>query len=462
MKGQVMDRGYTLNELWAAAQRRARPGLIAFGAAVVLGAILVAMQPNEYRAQATIILEPYRAHPEMVLPAVTTLMEDRLRIARQQLLSRPVLEKVVVAQNLYPAIREKNGIDAAIENLRRHLEVHPDGESAVIVGFRTSDADKAAPVVQAVADGYVQANADLRMGQAQRVLDIIQEEIAGVSQKLADADARVKEFKRVHDGELPEQLDANLRDADRTTHLLDTTQGYLRGLQTRLSSFPSNPTSPEVERLGAIESDLVRQLTHAQSIFTHDHPEPQRLQRELDNLRSLKQRAVSQLKDSNREKDDVRRDIARAQAEVAGLEGRIKQAKERAAAAAKWGSELGILERDRDLLREKYRSLMSRKVEGEVSLGLEAKSAPLATRVVDPPTTPVTPFAPDRMKLMLVVLALAAGFAVGTGVLLESKDSSIRSPVQAREQLDVPLLAVLPPLKSSKRSEGLRAVRRPD
>jgi uncharacterized protein involved in exopolysaccharide biosynthesis len=145
--------------------------------------------------------------------------------------------------------------------------------------------------------------------------------------------------------------------------------------------------------------------------------------------------------------------MARTQAEIAGLEARIKQARDKAAAASKWGGELAILERDRDLLREKYRSLMSRKVEGEVSLGLEAKSAPLATRVVDPPTLPTTPFAPDRMKLMLVVLALAAGMAVGTGVLLESKDASLRTPIQAREQLGVPLLAVVPPLKSSgKRS----------
>lgn len=455
-----MDRGYTLNELWAAAHRRARPGLVAFGATVVLGAIIVAMQPNEYRAQATIILEPYRAHAELIVPAVNTLLEDRLRVARQQLLSRPVLEKVVTSQNLYPELREKRGMDAAIENLRRHLEVHPDGESAVIVGFRTDDASKAAPVVQAVADGFVQANAALRTGQAQRVLDIIQDEITNVSQKLSEADARVKEFRRAHDGELPEQLDANLRDADRTNHLLDTAQGYVRGLQGRLAALPSNPTSPEVERLAAIESDLVRQLTHAQSIFTADHPEPQRLGRELENLRELKRQAVASLRDASREKDQIRQEIARAQADAAALEARIKSARERAGNAAKWGAELAILERDRDLLRDKYRSLMSRKVEGEVALGLETKSAPLATHVVDPPSTPLAPFAPDRMKLMLVVLALAAGLAIGTGALLESKDSTIRTPLQAREQLDVPLLAVLPPLKAVK--GGLRSVRQPE
>jgi succinoglycan biosynthesis transport protein ExoP len=451
MRGESMERGYTLDELWAATHRRARVGLLAFGGVVILGAILVASLPSEYRAEATIIVEPYRPHAEMVVSSVTTLMEDRLRIARQQLLSRTVLEKVVVEQNLYPEMRAKLGVEAAIDQLRRHVEVHPDGETAVVVAFRTADKDKAAPVVQAIADGFVRANADLRTGQARRVLDIIQDELASVSKQVEGAEARLRSFRTAHDGELPEQLESNLHEADRMTHLLDGTQGYMHTLDTRLAAMPLTPTSPEVERIAAVESDLVRQLSHAQSMFTPDHPEPQRLARELQNMREQKAKAIDRLRDQRAEREQVRREMARAKADASAIEAGIKTVRARAEAAAMWGTDLTVMERDRDMLRDKYKSLMSRKVEGEVSLNLEEKSAPLATNVVDPPSVPGAPAAPDRMKLMLVVLALAAGMAVGVGAFLEAKDVSVRTPAQARQQLGVPLLAVVPSLRANKR-----------
>ncbi|MFI5246423.1 MAG: chain-length determining protein, partial [Gemmatimonadales bacterium] len=109
-------------------------------------------------------------------------------------------------------------------------------------------------------------------------------------------------------------------------------------------------------------------------------------------------------------------------------------------------------ERDRDLLRDKFKSLNSRRVEGEVSLGLEQREASDATRIVGPPVAPTMPAAPDRLKLFLVVLALGLAAAVGTGVLLESKDASVRTPAQARTHVGVPLLAVVPSLQAGKRS----------
>lgn len=437
------ERGYTVEELWAAVRRRTRVALVAAGAVVVIGTMIVAGLPDEWRAEATVIVEPYRPHAELVTPAVTVPMEDRLRVARQQLLAGPLLERVVREHDLYAKVRAEYGMAAAVSRLRTHLEVHPDGEGAVVVAFRTPERSLAAPVVASIAEGFVQANARLRTDQATRVLDIIDGELAAVREQLEGQEAKVRDFRIAHDGELPEQVESNLREAERATRLLDGTLAHIRDLHRRRALVPTVSRSPEIARLSEIESDLMRQLNHARSVYAEGHPEPQRLERELEGLAVLKASASGQADAAARERNGIARELVRAEQDIKALETRIADARAKAGAAAKWGASLAVLERDRDLLREKYRSLLSRKVESEVALALEEKSAPAATRIVSPPTQPAVPFAPDRVGLLLVVLALAAGAGIGAGVLFESRDGSVRTPAQARA-LGLPVVGVLP------------------
>lgn len=447
--GVDTERGYTVEELWAAVRRRARVAFLAAAVVAVVGVIVVSTLPNEWRAEATVVLEPYRPHAELVTSAVTPLLEDRLRVARQQLLAGPLLEKVVLQHDLYPEVRKAHGLRAGVDRLRAHLEVHPDGESAVVVAFRTRQRDLAAPVVASVARGFVDANASLRTGQATRVLGVIEGELSKVSKQLEGQETKVREFRLAHDGELPEQVESNLREAERATRILDSTLIHVRDLQRRRALIPRVATSPELVRLREIESDLARQLNHARAVYADGHPEPQRLARELEGIEKLQAVAMTQADAANRERASIARELAQAERETKQLQESIASARDRAQAASKWAPALTVLERDRDLLREKYRSLMSRKVESEVALELEVQSAPLATHVISPASAPAVPFAPDRTRLFLVVVALSIGAGVMLGMLFESRDGSLRTPSQARA-LGVPVLGVLPSIDRGK------------
>ncbi len=447
-------RGYTIDELLQAARRQLRSSLAAAGGLFLACLVAIALTPDEYRAEATIVLEPYRPHAELVTPAATTMLEERLRIARQQLLATPRLSTVVTSLNLFPEVVASSGIDAAVERLKRHLEVRPDGDGAVVVGYRTGRRDEAAAVVRAVAEGFVAANAELRIGQASRLLGVLTEELRAVSEKLAVQEERVRAFRLLHDGELPEQVEANLREAERASHLLEAAQMWQRDVQRRRALMPQTPTSAEVERLAAMQNDLHRQLNHAKAQYFGEHPEIVRLQRELDGLAALKDEARSRADGDIQSRESLAREARKSQREIAVHEAVAAAARDRAASAARWASEISLLERDRDLLREKYRSLVSRRVESEIALGLERVAAPLATRIVDPPTNPTHPVAPDRLRLSLVALAAALAAGLAFGAWREGADPSLRSPAEVRRELQLPLLAVIPGLEvsSSKRS----------
>lgn len=445
-----MDRGYTVAELWAAARRRAMAALVVFAAVLGIGVVVVAALPNEYRAEATIVLEPHRPHPELITLADTTLLEDRLRMARQQLLARPLLSQIVQEFDLYPDVRKASGDGAAVALLRKDIEVRPDGESAVVVAYRTRIKEKAAPVVASLAHGFALANAEVRTGHARRVLDVLEEELAQVGAKLEEQETQIREYRLAHDGELPEQVESNIREADSANRLLETLNYHIRDLERRRAELVPISDDPEVRRLAAIEADLIRALNHAHAVFDEGHPEPTRLQRELDGLVELKAQAEARVARQRRERDTIGRDIAAARAEAKVLSERIEQARARAAAGARRAAEMAVMERDRTLSREKYRSLMSRRVESEVALWLEERTGTDATRIVDPPAEPSGPSAPDRPRLLLVVLALAAGLGVGVGMFLESRDTTLRTPAQARARLGVPLLGTLPSVRGRR------------
>jgi succinoglycan biosynthesis transport protein ExoP len=439
-------RGYTPQELVQAIRRRLRLALSVAGGVLAAAAVAIMLTPDEYRAEATLILEPFRPHAELVTPAVTTLLEDRLRVARQELLASPHLAAVVSRLGLFPDLVKAKGVEAAVDRLRRRLEVRPEGDSAIVVAYRTDRRADAAAVVAAVAEGYVRANSELRVGQARRVFERLGSQLENVAQQLEVEERSVRAFRVQHDGELPEQVEGNLREAERATHRLEAAELWRRTLEDRLASAPRRATSAEVERLRVVESDLLRQLNHARALFGESHPEPVRLARELEGARTLAEAAQGRVEATGSDRAGLVRELRDTKAEATKLAREATAARDRAAAGARWATELSVLERRRDLLREKYRSLLSRHVEAELALGLEEQAAPLATHVVSPPAAPSGPVAPDRAHLLLVALLVALALGGAAGVWAESQDESLRSPGDVRTRLGLPLLAVVPEL----------------
>jgi len=450
------EAGISLSDVGVALRRRRWPALALF--VLLLGGAVAALrlQPDEFRSESTLLLEPYRPHPELVTPAVTTLLEERLRVARQQLLSGPNLMRVVREQRpLRPVAGWESASTtdplsepASVAALRKRLEVRPDGESAVIVAYRTPQRDEAAPVLDAVVRGFVEANAALRVSQAQRVVQVLDGELHRVRASLDGAESQVASYRRAHDGELPDQLEANLREAERHTRLMDGAQLWLRELERRRSSLPLQATSAELERVGVARDDLTRQLNHALSVYAGEHPEPVRLGRELEGVRSWESDASARAAANMPGIAQLAAERRRTQGEVAQLSSRVRSAAARARAAAGHATTLASLERERDVLRAQYQAVAARRSEAEVALGLERLAAPHATAVVDPASEPLLPAGPDRLRLSLVALLLALVLSTALAVWLEARDRTVRSAAQLRRSVPVPVLAVVPDLRA--------------
>ncbi|WNG48229.1 chain-length determining protein [Archangium minus] len=441
-----MERGMTADQVLKALWRRkVLVGAIVLGAFAV-GAAIVLSQQSVYEATAVVRVQPQRPGEEMVQRTVSELVEQRLLTVRQELMARPVLQRAIEEMNLYPEIVSEAGMEAAVNRMRKDLTVRVEGESAFELTYAHTDPNVAAQVANRLPQLFSEQALKSRQEQAARATKLFEDEIVALSKSVTEWEKKIAQFKVDHIGELPEQLEMNMRGLERVGALLQTKSEELRVAEARRSDLARarNAADSEAGRLEAAEHSLTQGLVAARSSWTADHPEVKRLSQELNEMRERRKDAESRQWAERQERARVSELIATIQKEIEGLHQQAKGYQERLDRTPQWAHELGVLNRDYEIARAKYQSVVSRRVEAELAQDLEVKSAESLFNVVSPAGVPVAAARPDRMSGLLISFLIALGLGVLVGVVLEMRDDSIRDTQELRDRLPLPVLAVVP------------------
>src|SRR5690606_36863419 len=105
-----------------------------------------------------------------------------------------------------------------------------------------------------------------------------------------------------------------------------------------------------------------------------------------------------------------------------------------------------------DGVREKYRTLLSWKVEAEIAQDLERRQKGSLFRVVEPALPPSAPSEPNPMQAMGMSLLLGLGLGLAVASYSASRDTSIRSVAEAKKRLGLTVLATVPSLERKRRA----------
>src|SRR5688572_16438964 len=220
--GAHMERGMTADQVLKALWRRkVLVGAIVLGVFAV-GAAIVLSQPSVYEATAVVRVQPQRPGEEMVQRTVSERIEQRLLTVRQELMARPVLQKAIQELGLYPEIVSSKGMEAAVQRMRRDLEVKVEGETAYELTYSAADPQVAANVANRLPAIFAEETLRIRKDQANRATTLFDEEVGLLRKALADWERAIAQFKVDHAGELPEQLEMNMRALERIGALLQT------------------------------------------------------------------------------------------------------------------------------------------------------------------------------------------------------------------------------------------------
>ena len=443
-----MDRTYTIDELWSAVRRRWKLMAVVAGGVFVLAGMFIAGIPNEYKARALVMVEPFTPHPDLVVPVINAQsLEDKVKSVRSSVYARGLMSTAIEELNLYPKARAK-GMDEAVEELRGDTEVHTEGDNAFSITVRGRDPVLAAKVANRLAELYIEGNLQVRAGQVTRTRDIISQKLAEMRGDLARAQAKVNAFKAQHATELPELTEARFHQRDDLAKQIEQESAFAQEARHRIDLLGTQPfgKDTEVGRLEEQYDESRAKLAAMTSSLTPEHPDVVSMRREVEStfgrLQNARARAAANDLELRRMTDAIKRSNRRIE-EVRGQQAQIDKL---IAGAPLVAAQLTDLSKDVDLLDAKVSQLTSKKAEAEITAELEQMSGPSEFRVLESATPPTLAAAPNRAQMLALALlgALALGSAIALGK--EMSDRSLRSESEVGGAIALPVLACVPEL----------------
>jgi polysaccharide chain length determinant protein (PEP-CTERM system associated) len=454
--------------------------IVPFCLAMLVGIYLSATLPRTYRASTLILVQPQRVPGDFVRSIVSSSIDSRIRTISEQIMSRTNLERIINEFGLFSKPEEKKMfLEDKIAQMRQRIGVNLSRSSTFSVSFTGSNPQKVMQVANALATYFIDENLRVREAQALGTSNFLDDELQSFRKQLKDIENSMREYRLKHNGELPEQLDANLRTIDRLQQELFVKQKALRdtrasygNLERQIAEARQNSaTLPQLDVPNLLGGDdagsgdspelaqLKDQLAKLQTRYTSEHPDVVRLRRMIEKIE--KQAPADTGKPAEvlppapglspdgvlkAQKQETAREIAALEADISHIQNQIKIVQQRVENTPQIEEGLTSLDRNYGNIKSLYSSLLNRKLEAEISVSMEKKQKGEQFRILDPAQLPEKPFKPNLKRLFVVVLG--AGLAVGCGIvfLLEFLDTSIRRPDDIEAFLNIPLLVSLPSL----------------
>ena len=459
--------------------------------------------PKVYKATTLILVQSQRIPESYVRPTITDSVASRLSTISQEILSRTRLEKVIHEFNLFSEIRNSVPMEGIVEMMRSAIEVkvqtNPQYEriqNSFSIAFMGKDPETVMMVTNKLASLFIEENLRVRESQAEGTSEFLTKELEGMDQRLKQKEYDIRNFKERTMGQLPQQLDANLRILERLQQQIKTTNESLRAaedrsvvIQNQIELLKKRESVVRVGSQGDVSVDqgedplitqlknLNRELAIAQSKYKETHPDVVDLKKKIADLglkvKKLMEKGgharggeiVEQSLPSPALDPEAQRLLAQysEQYNVAVMEARRlrqeeKELKEqivlyqrRIEDTPRREQELILLTRDYDLLKTNYQSLLDKKMQAQMAENLERKQQGEQFKILDPARIPEKPVKPDRDKILLTGAVLGLALGLGLTWFRESMDQSFHGVSELEDYLGIPVIATIPNLREEEK-----------
>lgn len=463
---------------------------------ILLGAFLAAaLQADRYEAGMKILVKRERVDP-VVTPEASALPQLALGVTEEEvnsevalLKSRDLLENVVrscglqhqvnsASSRILAAMGVRNGTETSQEDKRiaiavRALQTKLDVDvvkktNLIAVNYESPDPELAARVLTTLGTLYLEKH--LAVHRPPGAFDFFQHETEGYRKELADAEARLVNFGHDESAVAPQlekevalqklaEFEATLK---QTQAAIAENQQRTRVLHEQSESIPTRMitqvrNADDATLLSQFRSNLLAlelKRTELLEKFEPSYRPVQELDTQIAQTRdALATAERSQLHDQTTDRDPtyemVREELAKANAEHAGLQARAEATALIVSSYRKNAQLLGSQEIVRsDLVRtvkateDNYLLYLRRAEEARISDALDRRRI-INVAIAESATVPPLP-SNRRPFTVLVGMLLAALVSVGLAFGSEYLDNTFRTPDEVRLFLDIPVLASMP------------------
>jgi len=463
---------------------------LAAGVAVLVSvslSVVVWFLPNEYSANTTILVDPQKIPDKYVSATVTEDANERLNTLTQEVLSRTRLSSIVAQYNLYPGKAAKEGEDAVIAYLKSHIKIEVKKTtgaalSAFTITYRANDRFKVAPVTNRLAQSFIDWNLEQRQSLVEGTTKFLNDELDQARQRLQVQEARVRDYRLGHLGQMPEQMTANLQTLGRLQLEQQAKADALNRIDQERLALLQTPggelaledhhtyVSPRTQLVAQI-AQANRHLEELLAKYKPQHPDViaaqdhlHELQAQLDAMGSDTNPPIdaqtagsdrsARLQLLNRQRDQI------VQQEAA-LEQQVRHYQQLVDAVPVREAEVSGLMRDYESAKANYQSLLEKSYSADLATELERKQQGEKFQVLDQAITPDRPDSPNRPVFWFG--AFLAGLAAGLGAVigLEQINGIVRTEADLLALLPkgATIIGQIPNIRTIKSVPGVAGVR---
>ncbi len=492
-----MTKQLTLQDYMGIARRRKWLLMLPPVICAVAGFVTCFFLKPKYTSTTLVLVEGPRVAANLVKPAITEDLNERLLAMEQQILSRSRLEPVMQRFGLYKDELNKSSVEDLIDRMRSniHVDVIRGVKEGSTPGFNisfTADNPKMAQeVCSEITSLFMQENLTQREESALGTADFLANQLADSKRSLEEQDAKLAAFERKHMGQLPGEQNLNMDMLNSLRTQLDSvTQGLYGAQQDRLyiENLLAQETAATLDLLPTTQVEnqiklLREKLVDLEAHYTPQHPDVVKTKQMIATLeKSLQDNsspgqtsspASTTVKEKGLASPNVQhlRDglhvlqttIREKSAEQARLQQEIKEYEGRLELTPAVKEEYKRLTRDYQSAQGFYDELLRKTSESEMSTNLERRQQGEQFRVVDLANLPEKPSFPNRLEFAGGGLGVGLCFGIALALLMEFSQKAIRGESDIEFYLKLPVIVGIPivvPDKSAVKSQSRHGLRR--
>lgn len=397
-----------------------------------VGWLVVAIIPNSYESRARIFVQMQSILPGKMGITPMEQQKDVDRV-RQTLTSAVNLEKVVRGTDISLGVSSPRDMAGKVEMLRTNIKVVAQQDNLFEITAISSDsgmsdvanAKMATAIVQKLIDIFVEENLAGDRAETSQTLKFLDSQLADRERQLQEAEQKRMEFEQQYLGLLPgtgsmsQRMDAARQELNQIESQLVAAQSASAAMNGQLAATPATIATPGVGGGGAYSSTQAELASARARGWTENHPDVIALKRQLANLKSMgsggggggtPNPAYISIRSMQAEKQATVSALAARKAQITADMQRLaeKQANEPGVAA-----EQAQLSRNYDVLKAQYDKLLADREDIRLRGDVQTETDSVQFRIIDPPSSPRTPAAPNRPLLLLAVLVAGIGGGVG-------------------------------------------------
>ena len=439
--------------------------------------------PNIYHSSTTILIRD-KTNIKILKgqDQLGTSIKERVRTFGSEMKSWNNITRAMDAVGLSDLANTPLEMEHMVNNLRKNLSISTRGSTRNTDIIRISFFDRDPVITQrflnVITTNFIEKSLKDQRVEIFSTINFIKEQLAVYEEKLKESEAKLIAFKREHMMNMPstvgsprilDSLEKKKIDISFELEKLEHERKYIADQIAVLEKtgggskvHTKTEVDPVQEELKNKLQRLNTMLENMEIIYTDQHPDMIDIKKQISATEEKITARQSQLKEYDIivENDQLKKlrhqlnkidlKIARIEYNKRKLESEMQNKQEQLEELPSLTEKYAYLQHEHKKIKSIFFGLQQKLEATRMTQHIESTEQGITFEILEPARLPLKPAKPNRWQILL--MGILAGLAVGGGVafIVEFADHSFRGTEDARANLKIPVVGVIPSIVTAR------------